>query len=34
MKWHWGLIVLVVIAYLIGTKYPSVGNSVLGKVGL
>jgi hypothetical protein len=32
--WHLGGIVLLIIAYLIGVKYPSVGQSALSKVGL
>jgi len=32
--WHWGLILVVVIAYLVGAKYPSTGTMLLGKVGL
>jgi hypothetical protein len=32
---HWiGMIVIIVIAYLVGTKYPSYGNAALSKVGL
>jgi hypothetical protein len=33
-SWHLGFIVLLVIAYLVGTKYPATGQSLLGKVGL
>jgi hypothetical protein len=32
--WHLGLILLVVIAYLVGAKYPATGTALLGKVGL
>lgn len=32
--WHWGLLLAIVVAYLVGVKYPSVGTTVLGKVGL
>ena len=32
--WHWGLIIAIVVAYLVGVKYPSIGTTVLGKVGL
>lgn len=32
--WHWGVIILVAVAYLVGAKYPSIGTTVLGKVGL
>ena len=31
---HWGLLLLIVIAYFVGVKYPSAGTAVLGKVGL
>lgn len=31
---HWGLIVIVIVAYLVGSKYGSFGQSLLGKVGL
>lgn len=33
-SWHWGLIVAVVIAYLVGVKYPSTGQTVLSKIGM
>lgn len=33
-SWHWGVIVLVIIAYFVGVKWPSIGQTVLGKVGL
>lgn len=32
--WHWGVIILVLVAYLVGSKYGSFGQSLLGKVGL
>ena len=32
--WHIGGIILLLIAYLVGVKYPSFGNSALSKVGL
>jgi hypothetical protein len=32
--WHWGVVILIVVAYLAGVKYPSIGNTVLSKVGL
>ena len=32
--WHWGLILAIAVAYLVGVKYPSIGANVLGKVGL
>lgn len=33
-SWHIGLIVAIFIAYLVGAKYPTLGTTVLGKVGL
>jgi hypothetical protein len=32
--WHLGIILLIVVAYLVGVKYPSVGTTVLSKVGM
>jgi hypothetical protein len=32
--WHIGLIVIIVIAYLVGVKFPSIGQKALGTVGL
>lgn len=32
--WHIGLIVVILVAYLVGAKYPSTGTMLLGKVGL
>lgn len=32
--WHIGLIVAILVAYFVGVKYPGVGTSVLGKIGL
>ena len=32
--WHLGLIVIVLVAYLVGVKYPSYGQSALSSVGL
>ena len=32
--WHWGGIALLVLAYFIGVKWPSPGQTVLSKVGL
>ena len=32
--WHLGLVVALIVAYLIGVKFPSVGTTVLGKVGM
>lgn len=34
MKWHIVLVVLIIIAYLVGTKYPQAGQAALSKVGL
>lgn len=33
-SWHLGMLVLLVVAYLVGVKYPSIGQSALSKVGL
>jgi hypothetical protein len=33
-SWHIGGIVLLLIAYLVGVKYPSFGQTALSKVGL
>jgi hypothetical protein len=33
-SWHLGLIALLVVAYLVGVKYPSTGTMLLSKVGL
>jgi hypothetical protein len=32
--WHIGLVVLVLIAYLVGVKYPQAGQTALSKVGM
>jgi len=32
--WHIGIIVALLVAYLVGVKFPSTGQMVLGKVGL
>lgn len=33
--WHWGtIIVVLIIGYLVGVKFPSTGTALLGKVGL
>lgn len=32
--WHFGLILAVVVAYLIGVKFPAPGNSVFSAVGM
>jgi hypothetical protein len=32
--WHIGMIAMLLVAYLIGAKFPSFGTSVLNKVGL
>jgi len=32
--WHWGVLLLIVVAYLVGVKYPGVGTTVLSKVGM
>lgn len=33
-NWHWGLIIALIAAYLVGVKFPSIGQSALSKVGL
>lgn len=30
-SWHIGLVVALVIAYLVGAKYPSLANSIFAK---
>jgi hypothetical protein len=30
----WHTVVLIIVVYLIGVKFPGVGRTVLGKVGL
>jgi hypothetical protein len=32
--WSWGLIVVIVIAYLVGVKFPGVGQRALGTIGV
>ena len=32
--WHIGMVLLIVVAYFIGVKYPSTGQAALSKVGL
>jgi hypothetical protein len=34
MKWHWGMIILFVVAYLIGVKFPSAGQKVFSTIGM
>jgi hypothetical protein len=31
---HWGCIVAIVIAYLVGVKFPSVGQKAFSAVGM
>lgn len=33
-NWHWGLIVAIVIAYLVGVKFPATGQKVFSAVGM
>lgn len=33
-NWHWGLIVAIVIAYLIGVKFPATGQKAFSLVGM
>lgn len=32
--WHWGIIVALVIAYIVGVKFPSPGQMALSKIGM
>lgn len=32
--WHWGLIIGLIIAYLVGVKFPSIGNKVFSTIGM
>jgi hypothetical protein len=32
--WHWGLIIGLVIAYMIGVKFPGPGQKVFSAVGM
>jgi hypothetical protein len=32
--WHWGMIVLFIVAYLIGVKFPSPGQKLFSSVGM
>lgn len=33
-SWHWGLIIAVLVAYLVGVKWPGPGTSLLSKIGM
>ena len=33
-NWHWGLIVALLIAYVIGVKFPAPGQKALSYVGM
>lgn len=33
-SWHIGAIVLLLVAYFVGVKFPSFGNTILGKIGV
>ena len=33
-NWHWGLILAFVVAYLIGVKFPSIGQKLFAKIGM
>jgi hypothetical protein len=33
-SWHLGLIAVILVAYLVGSKYGSYGTMLLSKVGL
>jgi len=32
--WHWGCIVALIVAYLVGVKFPSVGQKLFSSVGM
>ena len=32
--WHWGCIALVIVAYLVGVKFPSIGQKAFSAVGM
>jgi|HubBroStandDraft_5_1064220.scaffolds.fasta_scaffold02065_14 hypothetical protein len=32
--WHWGLIVGLIVAYLVGVKFPSPGQKLFGAIGM
>ena len=32
--WHIGLIVIILVSYLVGVKFPTYGQAALTKVGL
>lgn len=32
--WHWGLIIGLIVAYLVGVKFPSPGQKALSYVGM
>jgi hypothetical protein len=33
-SWHIGFIVIILVAYLVGVKFPTYGQAALTKVGL
>lgn len=34
MKFHWSLLILLVLAYFVGVKFAGPGQTILSKVGL
>lgn len=32
--WHWGIIVALLVAYLVGVKFPATGQTVFAKIGM
>jgi hypothetical protein len=33
-NWHWGLIIGLVIAYMVGVKFPGPGQKVFSTIGM
>lgn len=33
-SWHIGLVVAILVAYLVGVKFPALGQAALSKVGM
>jgi len=34
MKMHWGWIAILIVAYLIGVKFPAAGNKLFSTIGM
>jgi len=32
-SWHWGIIIVAIVAYFIGAMYPAAANVVKSKIG-